>query len=1273
MIKKLIVFAFIILATSQNLYSKTPPPGTGSANIPANILIMLDNSGSMGWDINGNYISSWTKYVQQPSDVAVDSNGNIYVIQLSNRSIKVFDSSGAFTRNINYGCVGGSIYPTNLDIYDDKIYLLDYAMGSVCSMTLQGSILKGPTQTFQGRMSGNWSAFSIAASENYVFVGGFTSSSNSYVRQLDRNTLNQVALHSNYPTFYSMSGLDVNADETKLVTVSHYQHKICLHSLSGTSLGSCTQVGNGAYGSGNGYFNYPIDAAFDSNGNIFVNDSANRRLQKFNSSGVYVTKAGSLNYSGPFRWPWGIGVSPDNKVYSADQQNNDIYEFNNTLTSNTRIGAPTSRMNIAKDVIKKIVQDPELTSGANFGLMEWGYYWNPYLKLRVPITSNGAATIYTDVDGVRPGGGTYIQQAMSYAKRYWSGDLTQSGTRYASPIIQGATCQLNYNILISDGQWNSHSAAMSVVRAMKNTLNVKTFSVGLAINTGNRSNYDDLADNGGTDDALYASSSTELLTSIKDAILQVISGSLTFTTPAVVSDLQKGDFIYQSTFKYSKNKQWEGRLKKYKLNSDGSFGAEQWDAANKLNSKSPDSRKIWTIDINNKNTNNLTTSNRTQLKSKLFPFKATPTDAETDSLINFIRGFDSYDTDKDSSTNDQRHKLADIYHSDMIVVGKPEASVIDTGNSNFQKTDAYYRQQKNYNNFKNGSTCGGPCRSRTEVVIAGANSGILHAFNTNDGDELWGYVPPNIIGKLSSVITSKANSTNPIYGVDATSVVKDIYFDDTPNNSTNDPRWRTILLSGLGAGGNGYFALDITDINNPKHLFAIENDTFNKAIKHWNSDENLNQFFYSSSALPSQYNFSKLGASWSTPRIIRINVDGTDKWVAVFGAGYNSGVAPEYGSAIFVIDLENEGRLLKLIDIKDKKSTYHAYVFGVNKDVKEFNLSQYGLQSYDTRVEKLIVTGAGGIGFGISQEQSGNTARNIKIILEQALPESRTFKVERVNKSDIVNSIPADLNVITANGAPEANYDGALIYAGDLEGKITKVNLTEKFTLTSEKIINQNIKTTTLFDTQGDIDNGRYIFKNMEATINNDNNLWLYFGTGNTEKLEQRTNQIKNRAYGIKDKDFPNFVKIQTDQEENNFNYKNTIAKCKTAPNCPGGGDLGWYVDLANSQKLSAEPTVDKDRVYFPIYEPTTGTNVCKTGNAILRAVDSKCGNSLLNVNLGKGVASKVVVNKNNLYIGIAGEANENISGFTSKDNLITGKSNAKGGGAITVEGWKEN
>ena len=64
-----------------------------------------------------------------------------------------------------------------------------------------------------------------------------------------------------------MLGLDVNSDGTKLVTVSHYRHKVCLHSLSGTSLGSCQQVGNGTYGSSNGYFIYPVDVAFDSDNN----------------------------------------------------------------------------------------------------------------------------------------------------------------------------------------------------------------------------------------------------------------------------------------------------------------------------------------------------------------------------------------------------------------------------------------------------------------------------------------------------------------------------------------------------------------------------------------------------------------------------------------------------------------------------------------------------------------------------------------------------------------------------------------------------------------------------------------------------------------------------------------------------------------------------------------------------------------------------------------------------------------------------------------------
>ena len=40
---------------------------------------------------------------------------------------------------------------------------------------------------------------------------------------------------------------------------------------------------------------------------------------------------------------------------------------------------------------------------------------------------------------------------------------------------------------------------------------------------------------------------------------------------------------------------------------------------------------------------------------------------------------------------------------------------------------------------------------------------------------------------------------------------------------------------GLGAGGNGIYSIDTTDINNPKHPFAIQNDPSNREISHWNT------------------------------------------------------------------------------------------------------------------------------------------------------------------------------------------------------------------------------------------------------------------------------------------------------------------------------------------------------------------------------------------------------------------------------------------------------
>ena len=69
---------------------------------------------------------------------------------------------------------------------------------------------------------------------------------------------------------------------------------------------------------------------------------------------------------------------------------------------------------------------------------------------------------------------------------------------------------------------------------------------------------------------------------------------------------------------------------------------------------------------------------------------------------------------------------------------------------NYDKKDNHYRFRNRYKDFKDGNSCGGTCSSRNDVVLAGSNSGILHAFRASDGEELWGFIPLNFINHKES-------------------------------------------------------------------------------------------------------------------------------------------------------------------------------------------------------------------------------------------------------------------------------------------------------------------------------------------------------------------------------------------------------------------------------------------------------------------------------------------------------------------------------------------
>ncbi|KRB97769.1 hypothetical protein ASE11_13070 [Hydrogenophaga sp. Root209] len=95
-------------------------------------------------------------------------------------------------------------------------------------------------------------------------------------------------------------------------------------------------------------------------------------------------------------------------------------------------------------------------------------------------------------------------------------------------------------------------------------------------------------------------------------------------------------------------------------------------------------------------------------------------------------------------------------------------------------------------------------RTRPAVVYVGGNDGMLHALNGSNGKELFGYIPRSVFGKLKGLSDF---SFRHQYFVDSTPMVGDF---EKAGSTPTSPSWGTMLVGGLGAGGKGYYALDIS-------------------------------------------------------------------------------------------------------------------------------------------------------------------------------------------------------------------------------------------------------------------------------------------------------------------------------------------------------------------------------------------------------------------------------------------------------------------------------
>ena len=74
------ILGLLLLFTALATEAKLPPPGTGKADVPANILIMLDVSGSMSARTNSGGL-------RNPEDASVDSQGNVFIVDRRNNRV----------------------------------------------------------------------------------------------------------------------------------------------------------------------------------------------------------------------------------------------------------------------------------------------------------------------------------------------------------------------------------------------------------------------------------------------------------------------------------------------------------------------------------------------------------------------------------------------------------------------------------------------------------------------------------------------------------------------------------------------------------------------------------------------------------------------------------------------------------------------------------------------------------------------------------------------------------------------------------------------------------------------------------------------------------------------------------------------------------------------------------------------------------------------------------------------------------------------------------
>jgi type IV pilus assembly protein PilY1 len=241
---------------------------------------------------------------------------------------------------------------------------------------------------------------------------------------------------------------------------------------------------------------------------------------------------------------------------------------------------------------------------------------------------------------------------------------------------------------------------------------------------------------------------------------------------------------------------WSGSLAKTKVSKSdyaaAAGGNVQWDAGTVLTGTDgydrvppkplPEVRRIFTGRRNADKSFSTMEFQWSKLNDSQRDFlNISPDTKKTDGLgelrVAYLRGDRRMEAGKPGGIFRKRNNLlGDIVNSNAVFVAGPSARFQGGGYQDFQR----------YNN------------DRTKAVYVGANDGMLHAFDAEDGSELFAYIPDALFSSLPA-LTSPAYQHRPYIdgGIDI-------------SDAMAGGKWRTVLAAGMGGGSQGAFVLDVT-------------------------------------------------------------------------------------------------------------------------------------------------------------------------------------------------------------------------------------------------------------------------------------------------------------------------------------------------------------------------------------------------------------------------------------------------------------------------------